>query len=896
MDALELKRRIKLMRDLPALPRVAREVLLHAGAETGDLEDLAAAVSCDPALAQVVTRAVAGAGELRTAVFALGADGVRRIVFRHVLRALFPDDAGGALDRVAFWRHAVRCAGYAEQLAARLRSPHAHAAYVAGLLHNVGKLVLDTLAPDAYARVVEAVDRAGAPALETERSALGVDHTLAGKWTAENWGLPEPYISAIWLHHHPSGALDETHYPVQLVEIVRLAGMLAHGAAEAPQGASGFAAHLLDRLGLTRQDLDELTAGPPAPVEAPAAGSLSLEGADPRALVQLQRRVRRLKMLEKLQESLGGEQHLGAMLEATAACLREGFATSWGFCCAADEEFACLEGRWWQGRQEPVQAFVTSLRADAGAAGEPRGEALPGALREVLSMASREAWQEGGFAEMLRWPGFVVAPILADGRSLGQILLDCSGPGGGFGEDDFGDLRLFGRATGMAIAHLRAKQHLRERNEEMAEALWRKEEEIRQRVREARTAGIAKLAAGASHEINNPLAIISGRAQVMLNRALAPEDRKGLETIIEQSRRASHILTGLMQFARPAEPKLEPLPLNFVLRQIVAGLRPRLERRGIQVIEHYFERLPRVRLDRHRFEQAVASLVENAEHAMGATGGTLTLRAMPANGRRSVKVQVTDTGPGVAPEIRDEIFEPFFTTRPQGEATGLGLAVCQGIIDSHGGRIELESRPGRGATFTMVLPAVADIAAPADPEAAPPEVPRKAVADTPGEAAPVPLRDAAWTAPDLETVHAPPRTAAARPGAPHKAPDEMRPAILVVDDDADLREILKETFRGRGYDALGASDVSEARAMFFGRRTDLVILDIRMPRQDGLGLLREMRASDAEVPVIVVTGLASGEELEEARGLGARICLHKPFELKRLLAEVEDALRSRSAA
>jgi signal transduction histidine kinase/CheY-like chemotaxis protein/HD-like signal output (HDOD) protein len=889
MDALELKRRIKLMRDLPALPSVAREVLLHAGPEADGLEDLAATVSCDPELAQVLTRAVAGAVDARTAVFALGGDGVRRVLTRHALRRMFPGETG-ALDRTRFWRHAVSCAGYAEQLAARLHSPHAHAAYVAGLLHNVGKLVLDTLVPDAYARVVDAVDNAGVPALEAERSILGVDHTLAGKWTAENWGLPEPYVSAIWLHHHPSGALDETHYPVQLVEIVRLAGVLAHASGGAAQGAHAPPAHLLERLGLSLRDLEEIAANPVPAVEPQPVGGERSEAADPRATAQLQRRVRRLKALEKLQESLGGEQHLGAMLEATASRLREGFVTSWGFCCAADEEFACLEGRWWQGRQEPLQAFVTPLRADAEPGGDARREALPGALREVLALATREAWQEGGFAEMLRWPGFVVAPILAEGRSFGQILLDCSGPGGGFGEDDFGDLRLFGRVTGMAIAHLRAKQHLRERNEEMAEALWRKEEEFRQRMRDARTAGIAKLAAGASHEINNPLAIISGRAQVMLNRAMTPEDRKGLETIIDQCRRASQVLTGLMQFARPPEPKLEPLPPGFVLRQIVAGLRPRLERRGIQVIEHYFERLPRVRMDRRRIEQALMALIDNAERAMSG-GGTLTVRALPAEGRRFVKVQVSDTGPGIASEIRDEVFEPFFTTHPQGEATGLGLAVCQGIVDSHGGRIELEQRGGRGATFNVLLPAVAEVAAPPEPVAHSPE-PAPETTRVSGRETPSPVpQEAGWTGPDFEPVPAP----AVQARAP-RTPAGMKPAILVVDDDADLREVLKETFRGRGCDALGASDVNEARAMFFGRRTDLVILDIRLPRQDGLGLLREIRAADAEVPVIVVTGLASGEELEEARNLGARICLHKPFELKRLLSEVEEALHSRSAA
>ncbi|MFP4503038.1 MAG: HDOD domain-containing protein [Candidatus Hydrogenedentota bacterium] len=947
MDTLELKRRIKLMRGLPDLPHLAREVVRYGPPEEPDLDDLAAAAAFDPAMGDVVRRAVAGATDVRSAVYALGAAGLGRLVFRHALRALFPDDGAGVLDRVTFWRRTVHCAEYAEAVAVRIESPYEYAAYVAGLLHNLGKLVLDCVAPEGYAAVLDAV-ASGSASLEAERRILGVDHTLAGKWVAERWGLPEPYISGIWLHHHPVGALDDTRYPVQLVEIIGVAAALAR-MHETPEGEARQAVapspRMLSRLGLTFEDLEELLAGPaaaPRPEASAPVRPLAAAG-DAEAFVHLQRRVRRLDLLENLQVRLGGLQHLGAVLEALGNTMRQAFVTSWGFCCAADEEFACLEGRWWQGRREALQAFVVSLRGEQAGMVEPgtASQALPGPLREVLSAASREAWTQDGFAEMLRWQGFVVAPILAEGRSLGQIMLDCSGPGGGFTEEDFSDLRLFGRAAGMAISHLRNASRLRARNEEMVESLWRKEEEFHQRLRAERLAGIARLAAGAAHEINNPLAIISGRAQVMLGRSVAPEDVKGLEAIIEQSRRASQTLTDLMQFARPPQPTLEPMAPSFLLRQVMAGLKPRLERHGIQVNEQYYERLPRVRLDRRRIEQALVNLIVNAEQAMADTGGTLTVRTLPGADNRSVKILVSDTGPGIAADIRDAVFEPFFTTRPQGEATGLGLSVVQGIVDSHEGQLYLDSTPGKGATFTIVLPAI-ETAAGDEPPAAPVAGDKPAPAEAAQEPEPEPepepdsrhapsreehqptsvvesLREAARLASSLEALrpadvrekqsaarHAPtPCTqsaADAREEPAHETADAAqrhageRPTILVVDDDVDLREVLKETFHGRGYDALGASDAREALAMFGGQQVDLVILDIRIPRQDGLGLLRNIRARKADVPVIVVTGLATEEEFREAERLGARTCLHKPFELKRLLAVIEEVLGSRSAA
>lgn len=881
------------MQRLPALPQLAREVVTLRAGGCVDYDELAAVASFDGEMARALVRA-AGAPTVRDAVFALGPAGLMRTVLPFTLRAMFPEGGDGSLDRAAFWAHAVAAADLAEALAAHMGLSSGTTAYGAGLLCNIGRLVLATIVPEDYAGLPEGHGPDGAALVEAERRALGVDHTLAGKWLAENWGLPDEYIAAIWLHHHPPGALDGTHYPVALVEAVMLASEIAQarlaGAVETDIVAL-VPDVLLRRTGLTRETLLDLLAAPSREERSgPAPRGEFIAAADTDRVRRLERRLMRLDALERLHLDLAQAHGVGAILEKTACTVREAFAAPWGFCCAADIELACVEARWWPEPHSRIENAALPLPGAEDGAPDAPHELSAEQLQGVLDGTT--------LTELLRRPGFVMIPMSAGGRTAGQVLLDTTDAPGRFTEEDLSDLRWFARAAGLAVARLRAGQEVCQRNEEMAEALTAREAEFRRKLRTERLAGIAKLAAGAAHEINNPLAVISGRAQMMLNRNLSQEDAKGLETIIEQSRRASKILTDMMQFARPPEPKLDPTVLPFLLRQVLVTLRPRFARQKIRIVDQFADGLPRVCVDRRRIEHAFLNVFINAEQAMAKKGGTLTVRAYATADRRQVCIEIADTGPGIAPEHFDQIFEPFFTTRGQGEGTGLGLSVSHGIIESHGGTIEAGGQSGQGAVFRITLPAASETVPFVKPAAAPPTLkPELSLMHGPSvPPSPEPEAYTEETAADGDAAQAvrPPREAV--PPREHGARGAEPPAILIVDSDADLREILKETFQCRGCRALAASDSVEATALMTGYRVDLVILDISMPRRDGLTLLRELRERERELPVVVLTGMATEEEIREALDLGVRACLQKPFELKRLLAEIDDALASRSAA
>ena len=232
-------------------------------------------------------------------------------------------------------------------------------------------------------------------------------------------------------------------------------------------------------------------------------------------------------------------------------------------------------------------------------------------------------------------------------------------------------------------------------------------------LRSAKLASVGELATGLAHEINNPLAIISAEQTNLTDILAMPpgerernlgELRESAERIRRQIERCASITTKMLQFGRRDEPHREPVELAPRLESVVALLGRQASVRNVELQLDAPPGLPPVVADPIELEQVVVNLVNNSFQAMP-DGGRLTIRAR-AGGER-VLLEVADTGQGMPPEVLERIFEPFFTTKPVGRGTGLGLAVCHGIIQSWGGSIEASSEVGRGTTMRLSLP-VAD--------------------------------------------------------------------------------------------------------------------------------------------------------------------------------------------
>jgi signal transduction histidine kinase len=212
---------------------------------------------------------------------------------------------------------------------------------------------------------------------------------------------------------------------------------------------------------------------------------------------------------------------------------------------------------------------------------------------------------------------------------------------------------------------------------------------------------MAEFAAGAGHEINNPLTIIAGRAQLFLHGETDPERRRALALVNSQAMRIYEMIADMMLFARPPQPKFATVDAAKIVDAIALDFQAAAAGQ-----ETVFKRLGQsgpleIEADAVQLTVAIRALCQNSLESLG-HGGHVEIDL--ESSAIEVTIGVTDDGPGITPEQRRHIFDPFFSARQAGRGLGLGLSKCWRIVTNHGGRIEVESQPGQGATFVITLP------------------------------------------------------------------------------------------------------------------------------------------------------------------------------------------------
>jgi two-component system NtrC family sensor kinase len=272
------------------------------------------------------------------------------------------------------------------------------------------------------------------------------------------------------------------------------------------------------------------------------------------------------------------------------------------------------------------------------------------------------------------------------------------------GNDELGDLsRAINHMTeslGSADRELKAwADSLETKVEERSQDIMRMEEQLR---RSEKLASLGTLSAGVAHEINNPLTGILLYASILKgDKRLDPQLLSDVQRVISETERCAGIVKDLLEFSRESSPEKEAFVLEELLDDIVTFFHKQPDFNKIVITKKYGSHLPKVLVDRNQIRQVIINLVINAGHAMP-QGGRLDITTYPASGGQYVCADIADSGEGISTEHLDRIFDPFFTTKAQG--TGLGLSISFGIIESNGGKIEVQSRVGEGATFTVKLP------------------------------------------------------------------------------------------------------------------------------------------------------------------------------------------------
>jgi len=369
----------------------------------------------------------------------------------------------------------------------------------------------------------------------------------------------------------------------------------------------------------------------------------------------------------------------------------------------------------------------------------------------------------------------------------------------------------------------------------------RKKEEALRQAQKMETVG--RLASGVAHDFNNLLQAQLALLQLLRSpgpAAAALEEVVGqLESLVH---RGASLTKQLLLFSRHQPAHASPLELNAFLRQELDFLR-RLLPEPIRLELQLAPEPLVVQGDWHQLGQVLMNLVVNAQDAMPA-GGTLTVRSL-AQGE-TVGFAVQDTGTGIPPEHLDKLFEPFFTTKPPGQGTGLGLAVVHGIVQAHGGRVEVASSPGEGSCFTVWLP----------------RSPQGVLA----EAQP------------------------ARVSAPPLAAAEGK-TVLLVEDEPLARQALAESLRSVGYRVVEAACGAEALEAVPAEGFHLLLTDYSLPDGSGLELAARLYARTPGFRLVVMSGYAlDPSRFGEGVPPGARF-LQKPFTLAELAATLANLLR-----
>jgi PAS domain S-box-containing protein len=219
-------------------------------------------------------------------------------------------------------------------------------------------------------------------------------------------------------------------------------------------------------------------------------------------------------------------------------------------------------------------------------------------------------------------------------------------------------------------------------------------------------ASIGQLSAGIAHEINNPLGVILGYSQLLLRNEKTETDRyNDLKTIEKHVKNCKSIVEDLLNFARSSKPEIKTTRINEAADDVLNFILHHSKLDGIDIIRNYDEEAPPMLLDEKKIRQVLINLLMNAGHAVGKKG-SISLSTEYIRQDNKVAIKVADTGHGIEKKNLTRIFDPFFTTKPTGEGTGLGLSVSYGIVKSHGGEILVESEPGKGTLFTVLLPVI----------------------------------------------------------------------------------------------------------------------------------------------------------------------------------------------
>lgn len=720
---------------LPTLPAVAMRVLQAASSDTASVKELCRLIESDPALTarilQLVHRADRGVPSeitsLERAVVLLGFDAVRCAVLAVAVLGVFQaESSAGKFNRGEFWKHCIAVGCCAELLAQMCNASWGRSvaidpaeAFVAGLLHDIGKLALDAAIPKSFAKAIEAADVVRGNIADVERNVIGVDHTIVGKRLAEQWQLPHQLRDVIWLHGQLPQALPPSVRNDRLVNLVTLADVLVR---EQHIGYSGNYTYVVSRqllqdaLNILPQQVDAVMERLVTAIES-RARALGIGATDASELYrgalqqanrelsrvtdQLAARNRKLSIRAKYFEAVAAFQSelrpdappaviLHAIGQTSATVLETETVAVFSIAPGAGFAEVSVVNRDGEVLQTHLVEAVETIRLPAGG--------------PVHGVGGELEWLVQAFSPALVSGQRYWISLEADGTCIGGVMW-----GAATGEIErlapqHQELSALAVGWSLALRTCQIRDEARALAEQLADANRQLQTAQSEIYRTKMLTSIGEIAAGAAHEMNNPLAVISGRSQLLASTLSDPKQRDAARLIYEKSQEISDLITALMHFAKPQSPKPIGVDLPSLLESAIVQAKGRSEIADRQV-EVRINDLPQANVDPQQVSAALAEILANAIQATDPHTGRLTLSASFDALSQRLVLTIADNGCGMDEYVLRHAFDPFFSVKRAGRRQGMGLAKAHRWIESNGGSVRLESRPNEGTRAIVILPA-----------------------------------------------------------------------------------------------------------------------------------------------------------------------------------------------
>lgn len=744
------------LQSLPTLSSVATRLLQLTSDEQSDIKDIVRIIESDPSLTTKVLslcrRADKGISTIiktvDRAIIMLGFESVRSAVLSVEIYNLFTpsnedkeyrtdadtDDNHTDInnnnnnnikpnktrfDRVGFWKHCIAVGVTSElltEMLGRQSTVHPDEAYVCGLLHDIGKIALDRLLPRSYDRVVELTDQHQSNIAEMERKVIGLDHHTAGRRLAEQWGLPHSIQDVLWLHGQPYESLPDLPHK-QIIGIVGLADFIVR------QQHIGYSGNhvicndihqLAGTLGITAAMIEEIIPKLHERVvyEVTAIG---LEQ-QPTQQLFLESIARANKTLGYINETLERNTQTATRLKRTLQAICEfhqlatpgqSVTTVCGHVVAsATKEFGqgyyavfspSRGGKNWQ----MCQFHQDGRLIRSQIVEQPLGI-------ETLESFGEDMQVSVGMLGMLPW----LSEFVGDSHDVREVRLLPLRCGWGLSavllhdrdisQSGFSRIQLRSLSESWAAAIASAGQHegARRLGEQLAESNRILTETQAKLAHTQVLASLGEMAAGAAHEMNNPLTVISGRSQVLAREVEEPRHQHMAQQIVEQAHKLTDLITSLHLFAEPPRPKIHQVAVNNMISNVISSVSQRIKS-AISIQVNVEQNLPKAWIDDEHIGLALFELIVNALEANPKQLVEVDVHIDKSDDR--MVIMVKDDGVGMNRHTLMHACDPFFSAKPAGRQAGLGLARVQRLVATHGGSLELESDPDTGTTVKIHL-------------------------------------------------------------------------------------------------------------------------------------------------------------------------------------------------